>query len=165
MKRKNNARYELVLAIAIVCLILLTQLVGTTTVIDETKGINEDGCPVTSTTLDDLEAPGTAFATLSSPEWENGIKERFPDGELRYYNSMASMYEALEAGEADAAVGFNNERITLSETRPEIAMVEEPFTTVEFGFGTQKSEKGKADRKSTRLNSSHPTTSRMPSSA
>lgn len=140
--KKNNARYELVLAIGIFCLILLTQLVGTTTVIDETKGINEDGCPVTSTTLDDLEAPGTTFATLSVPEWENGLKERFPEGELRYYNSMDNMYEGLEAGEADAAVGFSDERITLSETRPEIAMIEKPFTTVDFGFGTQKSEKG-----------------------
>ena len=146
MKQKNNARYELILAIAIIGLILLTQLVGTTTVIDETEGINEDGCPVASKTLEDLEAPGTTFATLSVPEWVDGIRERFPEGEIRYYNTMDNMYEGVEAGEADAAVGFNDERITLSETRPELAMIEKPFTTTEFGFGTQKNEKGKALR-------------------
>jgi hypothetical protein len=30
-QQKYNARYEIILAIAIICLILLTQLVGTTT--------------------------------------------------------------------------------------------------------------------------------------
>ena len=146
VKKKSNAGYELVLAAVIIILIMLTQLVGTTTVIDETKGVNEDGCPVTSRTLNDLEAPGTTFGTLTVPEWENGLKERFPEGELRYYNSMANMYEGVESGEVDAAVGFSDERITLSETRPDMAMIEEPFTTTEFGFGTQKSEKGMALR-------------------
>ncbi|MBE6039648.1 MAG: ATP-binding cassette domain-containing protein [Clostridiales bacterium] len=146
MKQKYNAKYELILAVVIICLLMLTQLVGTTTVIDETKEVNEDGCPVTSKTLEDLEAPGTTFGTLTVPEWENGIKERFPEGELRHYNSMANMYEGVESGEVDAAVGFSDERITLSETRPDMAMIEEPFTTVQFGFGTQKSEKGRALR-------------------
>ena len=146
MKSKSNAGYELILAVLIICLIMLTQLVGTTTVIDETRGVNEDGCPVTSKTLEDLEAPGTTFGTLTVPEWENGIRERFPEGELRYYNSMANMYEGVESGEVDAAVGFTDERITLSETRPGIAMIEDPFITVQFGFGTQKSEKGEALR-------------------
>ena len=138
MKQKNNARYELILAIVIICLILLTRLVGTTTVIDETNAVNEDGCPLTSMTFDDLETPGTTFATLTMPEWENGITERFPEGELRHYNSMDNMYEAVEAGEVDAAVGFSDERITLAESRPGMAMIEEPFATVQFGFGTQK---------------------------
>lgn len=146
MKRKSNVRYEIIIAAAIICLLMLTQLVGTTEVIDETKGVNEDGCPVTSKTLEDLEAPGTTFGTLTMPEWENGIRERFPEGELRHYNSMANMYEGVESGEVDAAVGFIDERITLAETRPEMAMIEEPFTTVQFGFGTQKSEKGEALR-------------------
>ena len=146
MKKKSNAKYELILAAVIICLIMLTQLVGTTAVIDETKGVNEDGCPVTSKTLEDLEAPGTTFGTLTVPEWENGIRERFPEGEIRHYNTMANMYEGVESGEVDAAVGFTDERITLSETRPEMAMIEEPFTAVQFGFGTQKSEKGEALR-------------------
>ena len=146
MKEKNSTRYELILAIVIICLILMTRLVGTTTVIDETNAVNEDGCPLTSMTFDDLETPGTTFATLTMPEWENGITDRFPEGELRHFNSMDNMYEAVESGEVDAAVGFSDQRITLAESRPGMAMIEEPFATVQFGFGTQKSEKGKALR-------------------
>ena len=142
MKQKNNTGYELILAAAIITLIMLTQLVGTTTVVDESKGVNAAGCPVTSKTLEDLEAPGTTFGTLTVPEWENGIRQRFPEGEIRYYNSMANMYEGVESGEVDAVVGFTDERPTLAETRPGIAMVEEPFVIVDFGFATQKSEKG-----------------------
>ena len=56
------------------------------------------GCPVTSKTLNDFEAPGTKFATLSMPEWVGGLKERFPEGEIVYYNSMANMYEGIIAG-------------------------------------------------------------------
>ena len=146
MKHKHDTRYEIILAAAIICLIMLTQLVGTTEVEDETKGVNADGCPVTSKTLEDLEAPGTTFGTLTMPEWENGIRERFPKGEIRYYNSMANMYEGVESGEVDAAVGFSDERLTLAKTRPGIAMIEENFVSVDFGFGTQKSEKGDALR-------------------
>ena len=41
----------------------------------------------------------------------------------------------------------------------------EPSTRTNFSFQTAMMRLGGSDRKSTRLNSSHPTTSRMPSSA
>lgn len=144
MKKNSDAIYEIILAVLIIALMLLPQLIGTTSVADETAGVDENGCPVTSKTLTDLEAPGTRFGTLTIHEWESEIRKRFPEGEIRHYNSVANTYAALEAGEVDAALGFLDERQTLAGTHPELALIEEPFAVVEFGFGTQKSKEGKA---------------------
>lgn len=57
---------------------------------------------------------------------------------------MANLYAGLDAGEVDAALGFIDVRQTLAETHPNLAFIEEPFATIDFGFATQKSEKGKA---------------------
>ena len=144
MKKNSDAIYEIILAVLIIALMLLPQLIGTTSVADETAGVDENGCPVTSKTLTDLEAPGTRFGTLTIHEWESEIWKRFPEGEIRHYKSVANTYAALEAGEVDAALGFLDERQTLAGTHPELALIEEPFAVVEFGFGTQKSKEGKA---------------------
>lgn len=77
MEKKNPIRHEIFLAVIIIALFILPQLIGTTTVIDDTKGLDENGCPVTSTTLEDLEAPGTRFGTLTIHEWEKEIEKRF----------------------------------------------------------------------------------------
>ena len=144
MKKKSNAFYEIILAIIIIAMLLLPQLIGTTAVVDERAGVNEDGCPVTTTTLKDLEAPGTKFGTLTVQEWEEQIGKRYPEGELLHYNSMSNLYAALEAGEIDAALGFQDERKTLASTRPMLALIEEPFALVDFGFGTRKVDGGEA---------------------
>ena len=47
------------------------------------------------------------------PEWEDAVRGRFPQGELRYYQSSANLFTALDAGEVDAALGFFDERETL----------------------------------------------------
>lgn len=146
MNKKNSAIYEILLAAIFIAIILLSQLIGTTTVTDESKGVDKDGCPLTSTTLEDLEKPGTKFGTLTVHEWETEIHKRFPEGEICNYNSLANTYAALEAGEVDAAMGFLDERQTLAGTHPNLAMILEPFTSVDFGFGVQKTEKGQKIR-------------------
>ncbi len=87
----------------IIALILLPQLIGTVEVIDESRGLDDSGCPVTSTTYEDLEAPGTVFGTLTITEWQDALEKRFPKGVLRQYNTVSDSYQGLEAGETDAA--------------------------------------------------------------
>ncbi len=144
MKQKNNTIYEIILLLIIIAAILIPQLVGTTTVNDETRGVDEDGYPATSLTNDDFKVPGMRFGTLSVTEWELSLSEVFPEGELRYYNTMANMYEGVANGEVDAALGFLNEREALAETHPDVAVIKEPFKIAHFGFGFTKSEKGAA---------------------
>ena len=144
MSKKKTAFFELIIALILIALVLIPQLIGTTTIPDESAGVNEDGCPVTSMQLGDLEAPGTRFGTLTIGEWEAQLKKRFPEGTLSHYNNMANMYTGLEAGEIDAAMGFIDERKSVALTHPDMAMIEEPFATIDFGFGTQKTPEGEA---------------------
>ena len=47
-KKKNyRIRYEIMWAVIIIALILLPQLIGTAKVVDESQGLDENGCPVT----------------------------------------------------------------------------------------------------------------------
>ncbi len=85
-KKEYRFKYEIIWAVIIIALILLPQLIGTTKVIDESQGLDESGCPVTSTTFEDLEAEGTVFGTLTITEWQDAIEKRFPKGVIRHYN-------------------------------------------------------------------------------
>ena len=144
MKKKSGIKYELLLAMIIIALILLPQLIGTTTITDESAGLDENGCPTTSKTIADLEAPGTRFGSTTIHEWVVEIQNRFPEGEVREYPHMSNVYAALDADEIDAAIGFPDERKTMAGTYPDLALVDEPFAKVNLGFGVQKTEKGKA---------------------
>ncbi len=143
-KQRSLASYEVLIAVAIVAIILIPQLIGTTTAADPTKGLNEDGCPIATKTLEDLEAPGTRFATITNKEWESEIQKRFPKGEIRHFNSFPDCYTSLASGEADAAMGFIDEQKAVAETHPDVAYIEQPFATVDFGFGVKKGERGDA---------------------
>ena len=143
MKQKSNVLYEVMLAAVIIAFILMTQLIGTTSVFNKSEGVDEEGCPVTSTTFKDLEAPGTVFGIITIKEWEDMIHSRFPDAEIRHYNSMPNLYAGLDAGEVDAAIGFIDERKTLAGTHPDLAYIDKPFVSEDFGFGVQKTERGK----------------------
>ena len=144
MKKRTGIKYEILLAVIIVVLILLPQLIGTTTITDESAGLDENGYPTTEKTLADLEAPGTKFGTTTIHEWMDALQKRFPEGEVLNYPHMANVYSALDAGEIDAAMGFPDERKAIAETHPDLALIDEPFAVVNLGFGVQKSEKGKA---------------------
>ena len=143
-KRRPLVFYELLIALAIVVIVLVPQLVGTNTVADPSQGLNEDGCPTTTKTLKELEAPGTRFATITNKEWESEIEKRFPQGELRHYNSFSDCYNSLASGEVDAAMGFIDEQKAVAETHPGLAYIVQPFATVDFGFGVQKGVRGDA---------------------
>ena len=146
MKKRSGIVYEILLAAIIVALLLLPQLIGTTTVADGSSGLDENGCPTTAKTLADLEAPDTRFGSPTVQEWVDAIQDRFSEGIVRNYSNMADMYTALDAGEIDAALGFLDERKTMADTHPDLALIEEPFAVVDLGFGVQKSEKGKVLR-------------------
>lgn len=143
-KQRPLAFYEMLIAIAIVAIILVPQLIGTTTVADPSQGLNEDGCPTTTKTLKDLEASGTRFGCITNKEWETEITKRFPQGEIRHYNSLSDCYNGLASGEVDAVISFIDEQKPLAESHPDLALIEQPFATVDFGFGVQKSDRGKA---------------------
>ena len=125
-KKKNRVKYEIMWAVIIIALILLPQLIGTAKVVDESQGLDENGCPVTSTTYEDLEAPGTVFGTLTITEWQDAIEKRFPKGVIRQYNTVADSYQGLESGEIDAAFSFIDERQTLASTHPNPSVAEAP---------------------------------------
>ncbi|MBQ9010267.1 MAG: transporter substrate-binding domain-containing protein [Clostridia bacterium] len=144
MKKRTIAPYEVLLAVFFVVLFLLTQLIRTTTVQDETSGIDEDGLPTTSLTLKDIEAPGTRIAVPMVPEWETALQKRFPDAEIVRYDDLPSAYMAVASGEAGAAFGFIEERRTLANTNPDLAFIMEPFAVIDCGFATQKTEVEKA---------------------
>ena len=107
-------RCEVLLVLILIAAILASQLIGTATVTDGTQAVDENGLPATSTTLEDLEAPGTRFGVLLMPEWEDAVRGRFPQGELRHHQSSANLFTALDAGEVDAALGLFDERETLT---------------------------------------------------
>ena len=144
MNKKSVVVCEVLLIFIIISLILASQLIGETTVSDDSEAVDENGLPITTKTLEELEEPGTKFGVMLMPEWEDAIRKRFPEGEIVHYQTMANLYAGLDAGEVDAALGFIDERDTLAGTYPDLAFITEPFAFVDFGFGTQKSEKGKA---------------------
>ena len=51
-------RCEVLLVLILIAAILASQLIGTASVTDGTQAVDENGLPATSTTLEDLEAPG-----------------------------------------------------------------------------------------------------------
>ena len=144
MKQKSIAKYEAILAAAIIVMILLTQLIGTTLVPDPAANRDEKGLPVTAMTLKDLEDPGTRVGIVISAEWEQTVRERFPQADIHQYGSLSNLYAALSAGEVDAAVGYIDERPTVCRAYPDLAYITEPYAVVDFGFGTRNTEEGRA---------------------
>ena len=92
MKKKSVPFCEALLVLLFFALLLLSQLIGSTSVVDPSLTADENGLPATGTKLEDLEAPGTKFGVLVVPEWEDEIRKRFPEGEIVHYHSMANLY-------------------------------------------------------------------------
>ncbi|HAG70180.1 MAG TPA: hypothetical protein DCL38_09460 [Lachnospiraceae bacterium] len=124
VKKRSRGVYEFLLAVIIVALILLPQLIGTKAVTDESAGLDENGYPTTEKTLAELEAPGTRFGSPTIHEWMDALQSRFPEGKVLNYPNMANLYAALDSGEIDAAMGFLDERKTIAETHPNLALIE-----------------------------------------
>ena len=117
MRKRHIGAYEILLAVILIALIFLPQVIGTTTITDESAGLDENGLPTTEKTLADLEAPGMVFGSPTIDQWMDSLKKRFPNGKVRNYPNMANMYAALDAGEIDAAMGFLDEEIVAANEK------------------------------------------------
>ena len=135
---------EWLLVGVIAVVLLMTQLIGTTTVSDEGDRVDENGYPVTDKTFEDFSAPGTKFGVLTGTDWSFDLMARYPQGEVLAFDSFADIFNALDTGMVDVAVGFLTAREELKTTHPDIAFIEEPFKTMSYGFGTQRTPEGEA---------------------
>ncbi len=144
MKKRNPLFYEIIIAIVLIALILLPQILGTTMVYDTTSSLDEDGYPTTSTTLEDLQAPGTRFGIIATNDWSYEIKRKYPNGDFLPFNSMSDTYIALENGKIDAALAFIDQIAEITTAHPTIAFIRKPVATLDFGFGLPKTKRGSA---------------------
>ena len=142
--KKKISMLEWLLVGVIAVVLLMTQLIGTTTVSDEGDRVDENGYPVTDKTFEDFSAPGTKFGVLTGTDWSFDLMARYPQGEVLAFDSFADIFNALDTGMVDVAVGFLTAREELKTTHPDIAFIEEPFKTMSYGFGTQRTPEGEA---------------------
>ncbi len=144
MKKHKLLLYEIIIAIIIIALLLLSRILGTTMVYDSGSCLGEDGYPATNKTFDDLKAPGTRFGVVTGFDWNVPIMEKYPDGEYFQFNNMSDSFAALENGRIDVALGFTDEIDAISKAHPSLAFIREPALTLGFGFGMPKTPKGEA---------------------
>ncbi len=69
MNKKKITHLEILFALIIVIAIILVNLIGTTTISDDSVNVNEEGFPTTEKTFDDFNAPGTKFAIITGIDW------------------------------------------------------------------------------------------------
>ena len=141
---KRASKIELLLVAGIIIVILLSQIVGTTSVSSDDRKMNDEGYPATDMTLEDLDYPGVKIAVLTGTDWAQYLEERFPEAEIITLNSGADIYNAIDTGTVDAGVAFESDRDELLISHPDIALIDEPFTTLSYGFGTQNTPEGSA---------------------
>lgn len=142
MNRSKDAKYEWIILAGIIVLLIITQLVGKTTIGDQTANVDSEGYPLTDKTFDDFNVPGTRFAVLTGTEHAFDIEAKYPDAEILYFDSQADIYSAVAGGKADAGVGYIEQRQELKESHPDLAMIAQPFNTLQYGFGMQDTPEG-----------------------
>ncbi len=141
--KKSTGPIEILLVIIIAAILIIPHVVGETTV-NDLSAKDRNGYPSTSKTLDDFNKPGLTFGTNSVTDVVDGMKKRYPDGDFKMYDTLADGYAALATGNIDGMIGFMDMRSQLAVTFPQIAYIEEPVLELDFGFATQKTDKGKA---------------------
>ena len=140
--KNRNTRYEWLLLFAIIIIILLTKLIGVTTVSDNSVNVDENGYPVTDKTLSDLNYPGVKIAVMTGSEWVYDLQKEFSDAQILYYDTQADIYNAISTGRADAGLGYPSQKKELRTSHPDLAFIKEPVADMDYGFGTPKTEKG-----------------------
>ncbi len=73
MNRSKDAKYQWIILAGIIVLLIITQLVGKTTIGDQTANVDSEGYPLTDKTFDDFNVPGTRFAVLTGTEYEKTV--------------------------------------------------------------------------------------------
>ena len=141
--KQNHLALERALFAAIVIVLLLFNLVGTTEIRDATVNVDEDGYPLTDKTFDDFAAPGTRFAVITGSDWGNELMARYKDAVVLSFDTQADVYNAIDSGKVDAGIGYMTQRDGLKTSHPDLAFITEPFTTLEYGFAMSHTPKGK----------------------
>jgi len=85
MNKKKITHLEILFAFIIVIAIILVNLIGTTTISDDSVNVNEDGFPTTDKTFDDFKAPGTRFGIMTGTDWGMEVAKRYPEAEIFQY--------------------------------------------------------------------------------
>ena len=122
-KKKGIVRYEIVLALVIIAVILLTQTIGTTSVIDPSS-VDENGHPITDKTFEDLAEPGTRFGIITGNELGIQLMKYYPDGEFQMFNTFPDVYTAVNEGIVDAATAFIDQRDEIESANPNVAFMD-----------------------------------------
>lgn len=146
MNAKRKIYIDVIFITALILAVLLPNIIGTTTITDDSANVTEEGYAVTEKTFDDFSAKGTKIAIMTGTDWGQEVIKRYPESEIVQLNNAADIYMAVDTGKADTGLGFIESRDELKNTRPNLAFIEEPFITLDYGFGTQKNEKGQALR-------------------
>ncbi|MBR5336427.1 MAG: ABC transporter permease subunit [Lachnospiraceae bacterium] len=141
MDRLKN-KWTYIIIIAILLVLLLPQVIGTVKVTDTSRGLGDDGYPLTDTTYKDLEGAGKTFGIITGTDWGFKLKEFYPEGEFLSFDNFDDMYSALAAEKVDAAVAFESTMPSLKESHPDLAVIRDVLFTINDGFGTNTSEKG-----------------------
>lgn len=142
MQRDAHGRmrlYEVLIAALIVVLVLVPHVLGAKT---SEYAMGDDGKPVPTLSMDDLQKPGMRIAVLTGSELIDTIQNFFPDAQSLEYDAFADVFNALDTGKADAALGFAPHLTIVPQTYPGMTNIREPVTQYGYGFATQKNERG-----------------------
>jgi hypothetical protein len=120
MNKKKITHLEILFALIIVIAIILMNLIGTTTISDDSVNVNEDGFPTTDKTFEDFKAPGTRLGIMAGTDWGMEVAKRYPEAEIFQYATAADIYTALDTGKVDVAMGFIDQRPDLKESHPDL---------------------------------------------
>lgn len=131
--------YEIAIVVLVLALFLVPAIANSERAV-YTDGDGEG--PTPSLSLDDLKKPGTKIAILTASELENTAAEIFPDARILEYDTFADVFNALDTGKADAALGFDSHLFMIPETNPNLTHVRESIDEFGYGFGSQKNERG-----------------------
>ena len=70
------------------------------------------------------------------------VKERFPEAEYQYFNTVTDLSSALLSHKVDAIVDDENLLNEIRRSNPEIVLIGDPISWVYIGFAYAKNEKG-----------------------
>ena len=131
--------YEILLAVAIVLAVLIPSVLGA-----KTSGYVEgdDGKLVPTRELTDLQKPDATIAILTGSELVDTMHDFFPEATSLEYDAFADVFNAVDAGKADAALGFSPHLTIIPQTNPGLTPLAEPVCEYGYGFATQRTEEG-----------------------
>ena len=135
-------KIEILIILAAILILFIPQLVGSVSVNSGEITLSEEGYPTTDMTNEDVLKDGVKVGVLSGTDWAEEFRHKYPTAELSMLPSFADIFTAVDSGKIDAGACFMSAREECAETHPDLAIIEEPLVTMDYGFGTHKNEKG-----------------------